>query len=325
MSAMSASKVLVSDKLSRAGLAILEAAPGVSVDYKPGLSEDALAAAIGEYDGLLIRSGSRVTARVIERGDKLRVIGRAGIGVDNIDMSAAARRGILVMNTPTGNAVTTAEHAISLLLALARMIPQATASLRAGTWDKNRFEGREITGKTLGVIGLGNVGRVVADRAQGLKLHVLGFDPALSAERARELGVELVGLDQIYARSDFITVHTPLTPQTRHLLNREAFERMKRGVLIVNAARGGIVNEAELEAALHSGRVAGAALDVFEEEPPRATHPLLALESVIVTPHLGASTLEAQERVALAIAEQVVDFLTTGTVRNSVTVPPAQP
>ena len=317
-------KILVSDKLSRAGLAILEAAPGVSVDYRPGLSEDALAAAIGDYDALVIRSGSRVTARVIELGHKLRVIGRAGIGVDNIDVRAAVRRGIVVMNTPTGNAVTTAEHALSLLLSLTRLIPQASASLRAGKWEKNRFEGREISGKTLGVIGLGNIGRVVADRAQGLKLHVLGYDPALTAEGARELGVELVSLEQLFVRSDFITLHTPLTPQTRHLLNREAFGKMKPGVMIVNAARGGIVHEGDLEAALREGKVAGAALDVFEQEPVPADHPLLGLENVIATPHLGASTSEAQERVALTIAEQVVDFLTTGTVRNSVTVPPAQ-
>jgi D-3-phosphoglycerate dehydrogenase len=228
------------------------------------------------------------------------------------------------MNTPTGNAVTTAEHALSLLLSLARRIPQATTSLRAGKWEKNRFEGLEITGKTLGVIGLGNVGRVLADRAQGLKMNVIGFDPLLTAESARDLGVELVGLEPLFVRSDFISIHTPLTPQTRYLLNREAFAKMKPGVLIVNAARGGIVNEADLEAALRDGKVGGAALDVFEEEPVPIEHPLLTLENVIATPHLGASTAEAQERVALTIAEQVVDFLTTGAVRNAVTVLPAK-
>jgi D-3-phosphoglycerate dehydrogenase len=315
------SKVLVSDKLSDAGLQILKSAPGIVVDYKPGLNEADLAAAIGEYDGLVIRSGSKVTAKVIEKADNLRVIGRAGIGVDNVDVPAASRKGIVVMNTPTGNAVTTAEHALSLLMSLARKIPQATASMRDGKWEKTKFEGKEIAGKTLGVIGMGNIGRIVADRAQGLKLKVIAFDPVLSAEKAASLGIELVSVEQIITRSDFITIHAPLTPETKNLFNAAAFAKMKKGALLVNAARGGIVNEQDLEVALKEGKIAGAALDVFDKEPCDPNHPLLKLENVITTPHLGASTAEAQERVALEIAEQVVAYLTTGEVKNAVNVP----
>ena len=318
---MPASKVLVSDKLSDSGLQILKSASGITVDYKPGLSEDELANVIGDYDGLVIRSGSKVTAKVIAKADNLSVIGRAGIGVDNVDVPAASRRGIVVMNTPTGNAVTTAEHAISLLMSMARKIPQATASMRAGLWEKTKFEGREIAGKTLGVIGMGNIGRILADRAQGLKLKVIAFDPVLNAEKAASLRVELVTTEQLFARSDFISIHAPLTAETKYLLNKAAFAKMKRGVFIVNAARGGIVHEGDLEAALKSGQVAGAALDVFEKEPVDPNHPLLKLENVVCTPHLGASTFEAQDRVALEIAEQVADYLTTGAVRNAVNVP----
>ena len=318
---MQASKVLVSDKLSDSGLQILRSSPGISVDYKPGLSEDELAAAIGDYDALVIRSGSKVTAKVIERASKLRVIGRAGIGVDNVDVPAASRKGIVVMNTPTGNAVTTAEHALSLLMSLARKIPQATASIKAGKWEKNKFEGREVAGKTLGIIGMGNIGRIVADRAKGLHLQVIAFDPVLTHEKAASLGFELVSIEQLFVRSDLITIHAPLTPETKNLLNREAFARMKKGVLIVNAARGGIVNETDLEVALKEGQVAGAALDVFEQEPVRPDHPLLKLDNLIATPHLGASTAEAQDRVALEIAEQVAEYLTTGSIRNAVNVP----
>lgn len=318
---MLASKVLVSDKLSDSGLSVLRSAPGLTVDYKPGLSEDELATAIGNYDALVIRSGSKVTAKVLERADKLRVVGRAGIGVDNVDVAAASRRGIVVMNTPTGNAVTTAEHALSLLLSLARKIPQATASMRAGKWEKNKFEGREVAGKTLGVIGMGNIGRIVADRARGLSLKVIAFDPVLTQDKATSLGIELVSTEQLFARSDLITIHAPLTPETKYLLNKDAFARMKPGVLIVNAARGGIVHEGDLEVALREGKVAGAALDVFEKEPVNPDHPLLKLDSVIATPHLGASTAEAQDRVALEIAEQVAEFLSTGSIRNAVNVP----
>jgi D-3-phosphoglycerate dehydrogenase len=318
---MQASKVLVSDKLSDSGLQILRSSPGISVDYKPGLSEDELAAAIGDYDALVIRSGSKVTAKVIERASRLRVIGRAGIGVDNVDVPAASKKGIVVMNTPTGNAVTTAEHALSLLMSLARKIPQATASIKAGKWEKNKFEGREVAGKTLGIIGMGNIGRIVAERAKGLHLQVIAFDPVLTHEKAASLGFELVSIEQLFVRSDLITIHAPLTPETKYLLNRDAFARMKKGVLIVNAARGGIVNEADLEVALKEGKIAGAALDVFEQEPVSPDHPLLKLENLIATPHLGASTSEAQDRVALEIAEQVAEYLTTGSIRNAVNVP----
>ncbi len=314
-------KVLVSDKLSDAGLQILKSAAGIVVDYKPGLSEDDLAAAIGEYDGLVIRSGSKVTAKVIAKAENLRVIGRAGIGVDNVDVPVASRKGIVVMNTPTGNAVTTAEHALSLLMSLARKIPQATASMRGGKWEKTKFEGKEIAGKTLGVIGMGNIGRIVADRAQGLKLKVIAFDPVLNAEKAASLGIELVSVDALLTRSDFITIHAPLTPETKNLFCTANFAKMKKGALLVNAARGGIVNEQDLEVALKEGKIAGAALDVFDKEPCDPEHPLLKLENVICTPHLGASTAEAQERVALEIAEQVVAYLTSGEVKNAVNVP----
>ncbi len=314
-------KVLVSDTLSDAGLAVLRAQPALEVDYQPGLKEAELAAAIGPYEALVIRSGSKVTAKVLGAAPLLRVVGRAGIGVDNVDVHEASRRGVIVMNTPTGNAVTTAEHAISLLLSLARNIPQATASLKAGKWEKSKFEGHEITGKTIGIIGLGNIGRIVAERAQGLKMHVLGQDPVLSVDRAAQLGIELVPLDELFRRSDFITVHTPLTDQTRGIVGAAAFDKCKKGVLVVNAARGGIVDEKALVAALESGKVGGAALDVFEKEPPPPDHPLLGHPRVILTPHLGASTEEAQERVAVEIAEQVAAFLTEGGVKNAVNIP----
>ncbi|MDH5674205.1 MAG: phosphoglycerate dehydrogenase [Myxococcales bacterium] len=318
---MTTSKVLVSDKLSDAGLNVLKAREDIDFDYRPGLSEDELAEVIGEYDGLIIRSGSKVTARVLEHAEQLRAIGRAGIGVDNVDVPAASRRGVVVMNTPTGNAVTTAEHAISLLLSLARKIPQATASMRQGKWEKSAFEGIEISGKTLGVIGLGNIGRIAASRAQGLKMKVIAFDPVISSERAASLGVELTNLDDLFARADFITIHAPLTPETKGLIGTEALEKCKRGVLIVNAARGGIVDEQALADAIASGKVAGAALDVFTKEPVAADNPLLGLDAVVLTPHLGASTAEAQDRVAREIAEQVADYLRDGTITNAVNVP----
>jgi D-3-phosphoglycerate dehydrogenase / 2-oxoglutarate reductase len=318
---MASAKVLVSDKLSEAGLKVLQEAPGIDVDYRPGLSEQELCDAIGEYHGLVIRSGSKVTANVLESADNLRVIGRAGIGVDNVDVPAASKRGIVVMNTPTGNTVTTAEHAISLLCALARKIPQACASTRGGKWEKNKFQGWELANKNLGVIGLGNIGRIVAERARGLQMNVLGVDPFLSPDRAAQLGVELVDLDDLLARADFITLHTPLTDDTRGLFDDAAFAKMKNGVLLVNAARGGIVDEQALVRAIESGKVAGAAMDVFEKEPIDPAHPLLKLDQVICTPHLGASTAEAQERVAVEISEQVVAYLKSGVVRNAVNVP----
>ena len=318
-------KVLVSDELSERGLEILRSAPAVQVDHRPGLTEAELCQIIGSYDALVIRSGTKVTAKVLELASKLKVIGRAGIGVDNVDVPAASRRGVVVMNTPTGNAVTTAEHALTLLLSAARKIPQATASMRAGKWEKKKFEGREVTAKTLGIIGLGNIGRIVADRALGLKMVVIAFDPVITADRAASLGVELVRLSDLFARADFITVHTPVTPQTKGLLDDSAFAQMKVGVIVVNAARGGIVDEAALLRAIATGKVAGAALDVFEKEPPDVKDPLLANDAIILTPHLGASTSEAQERVALEIAEQVVDYLGAGIIKHAVNVPSLSP
>jgi D-3-phosphoglycerate dehydrogenase len=314
-------RVLVSDALSEQGLAILRQGEGLEIDYRPGLDEAALAAAIVGADALVIRSGSKVTARVIEAADKLRVIGRAGIGVDNVDVAAASKRGVVVMNTPTGNAVTTAEHALALLFSIARMIPEASRTLKAGKWEKKKFEGRELAGKTLGVIGLGNIGRIVADRARGLQMKVIGYDPVLTADRASALGIELVGLDAIWERADAITVHTPLTDATRNLVNDAVVERLKKGVLLVNAARGGIYDEAALLRGLESGKIGGVALDVFLEEPPPKDLPILHHERVVVTPHLGASTREAQDRVALEIAEQVAMYLRTGEIKNAVNVP----
>jgi D-3-phosphoglycerate dehydrogenase len=314
-------RVLVSDTLSEQGLAILRQGKGLTVDYKPGLSEGDLAAAIPGVDALVIRSGSKVTARVIEAATQLKVIGRAGIGVDNVDVPAASKRGIVVMNTPTGNSVTTAEHAIALLMSLARMIPEASRTLKAGKWEKKKFEGVELAGKTLGVVGLGNIGRIVADRAKGLKMNVIGFDPVLSADRAAALGIELVQLEEIWARADAITVHTPLTPATKNLVDDGVVAKLKKGVLLVNAARGGIYDESALLRGLESGKIGGVALDVFLEEPPPADLPILKHDRVIATPHLGASTREAQDRVALEIADQVVAYLTTGAIQNAVNVP----
>lgn len=313
-------RVLVSETLGEAGLALLRGARGIEVVYRPGLKEAELAEAIPGFDALVVRSASKVTAKVIEAGTELQVIGCAGMAVDHIDVAAASHHGVVVMNTPTSNAVTAAEHAISLLLSLARKIPQATASMRAGKWERTRFQGRELAGKTLGIIGLGNIGRIVADRARGLKMNVVAYDPVTTPERAGELGVELVGLDELFARADAITVHTPLTNETKGLVNDATVARMKKGVLLVNCARGGIYDEGALLRGLESGHVGGVALDVFVEEPPGAS-PLLAREEVVCTPRLGASTEEARERVAVEIAEQIVLFLTTGTVMNAVNVP----
>lgn len=314
-------RVLISDKLADEGLQVLEQAEGIEFDHRPGLSPDQLRAALPAYDGLIIRSGTKVTADVIAAGERLRVIGRAGIGVDNVDLAAATASGVIVMNTPEGNAITTAEHAIALLTSLARKIPQATASMKAGKWEKSKFNGKELYGQTLGVIGLGNIGSIVADRARGLRMKVLAFDPLVSEERAQQLGVELGTLDEVLERADVITIHVPRTRDTEGLIGTVAFERMKPGVLLVNAARGGIVDEAALLAALESGKVAGAALDVFATEPPSPDHPLLARDEVICTPHLGAATDQAQLNVAIAVAEQVRDYLSAGTVRNAVNLP----
>jgi D-3-phosphoglycerate dehydrogenase len=314
-------RVLVSDALSDEGLAVLAQAPGIECDYLPGVDPLRLLEIIGSYDGLIIRSGTKVTGELIAAGKHLRVIGRAGIGVDNVDLAAATQRGIIVMNTPEGNAVTTAEHAIALMTALARRIPQATASMRAGRWDKVRFSGKELFDQVLGVIGLGNIGSIVADRARGLRMRVIAYDPVVSEERAQRLGVELVSLDALLERADVISVHVPLTKETRGILGRKAFARMKPGVMIINAARGGVVDELALLEAIEGGKVWGAALDVFEQEPPPPHHPLLQREEVILTPHLGAATAQAQTNVAIAIAKQVADYLTGGVVRNAVNMP----
>ena len=316
-----APRVLVSDKLSEAAVKIFKDR-GIDVDYKPdlGKDKDALLAAVADYDGLAIRSATKVTPKLIAAASRLKVIGRAGIGVDNVDIPAASQRGIVVMNTPFGNAITTAEHALSMMMALARQIPEANASTRAGKWEKNRFMGVELFNKTLGIIGCGNIGSIVADRAIGLKMKVIAFDPFLSPERALELGVEKVELDDIFKRSDFITLHTPLTDKTRNIVNAQSLAKCRKGVRIINCARGGLVNEDALYDALVAKHVAGAALDVFEVEPA-SSHKLFDLENVVATPHLGASTNEAQENVALQVAEQMADFLLTGAVTNALNMP----
>jgi D-3-phosphoglycerate dehydrogenase len=314
-------KVLVSDTLAQQGLDILEAAKGIEVDYKPGIAPGDLIAAIADADALVIRSGTKVTADVIEAGTKLRAIGRAGIGVDNVDVPAATARGIVVMNTPEGNNVTTAEHAIALLISLARHIPQATASMKSGKWEKKRFMGLELYNRTLGVFGLGNIGRVVANRARGLGMKVVAHDPFISQAAAEKLDVELVSFDELLARADAITVHVPRTKDTKGLLGTKAFEKVRPGVLLINAARGGIVDEAALVEALDDGRVGGAAMDVFVEEPPGADHPLVNHPNVICTPHLGASTEQAQVNVAIAVSEQVRDYLLNDIIGPAVNVP----
>ncbi|HZT87036.1 MAG TPA: phosphoglycerate dehydrogenase [Stellaceae bacterium] len=312
-------KVLIADELSPRARDIF-AERGVEVDVAVGLDADELRRRISAYQGLAVRSATKVTAALLEAAPELKVIGRAGIGVDNIDVPAATQRGIVVMNTPYGNSITAAEHAIAMLFALARQIPAADRSTQTGKWEKSRFMGVELTGKTLGIIGCGNVGAIVADRAQGLRMKVLAYDPFLSAERAVDLGVEKVGLDELLARADFVSLHTPLTDATRNIIDAAALARMKRGARLINCARGGLVDEAALAAALDKGHIAGAAVDVFVEEPARA-NPLFGRDSVVATPHLGAATSEAQENVALQIAEQMADFLLTGAVSNAVNVP----
>ncbi|RMD60899.1 MAG: phosphoglycerate dehydrogenase [Alphaproteobacteria bacterium] len=312
-------KVLIADKMSPRAAEILRAR-GIDVDVDVGLSAEDLIARIGAYDGLAVRSATKVTAPVIAAGSRLKVIGRAGIGVDNIDVAAATQRGIVVMNTPGGNAITTAEHTLALMFALARRIPAADRSTQAGKWEKSRFIGVELTGKTLGIIGCGNIGAIVAERALGLRMRVVAYDPFLSPERAQDLGVEKVSFDDLLARADFITLHVPLTDQTRGMIDAAALARAKKGVRLINCARGGLVVEADLKAALESGHVAGAALDVFSEEPAY-DNPLFGVEGVVATPHLGASTAEAQEKVAVQIAEQIADYLLTGAVSNALNMP----
>ncbi len=314
-------RVLVSDKLSEAAVEIFRER-GIAVDYLPdlGKDKDALLAAIPQYDGLAIRSATKVSPKLVAAATHLKVIGRAGIGVDNVDLPAATARGIIVMNTPFGNAVTTAEHALSMMMALARQIPAANLSTQQGKWEKNRFLGVELFNKTLGLIGCGNIGSIVADRALGLKMKVIAFDPFLSAERAIAIGVEKVELEELLRRADFISLHTPLTDKTRNIIDAAAFAKMKKGVRIINCARGGLIVEDALKAALDSHHVAGAALDVFEVEPAQA-HPLFGYENVVCTPHLGAATTEAQENVAIQIAEQMADYLISGAVSNALNMP----
>ncbi|MEW5727154.1 MAG: phosphoglycerate dehydrogenase [Pseudomonadota bacterium] len=312
-------KVLISDKLSPAAVQIFKDR-GIETDVKVGMTPDELKACIGQYDGLAIRSNTKVTADVLAAATNLKVVGRAGIGVDNVDVPAATARGIVVMNTPFGNSVTTAEHAIAMMFALARDIPTANASTHAGKWEKSRFMGVELTGKTLGIIGSGNIGSIVADRALGLKMKVVAFDPFLSAERAKDLGIEKVDLDTLFARADFITLHTPLTEATRNIIDAKAIAKMKKGVRIINCARGGLIVEEDLKAAIESGQVGGAALDVFNVEPAKENG-LFGMDKVVCTPHLGASTSEAQENVALQVAEQMADYLLTGAVTNALNMP----
>jgi len=314
-------KVLVSDKLSPTAVQIFKD-NGVEVDYLPDVGKDKekLLEIIGQYDGLAIRSATKVTEKVIAAATNLKVIGRAGIGVDNVDIPEATAKGIIVMNTPFGNSITTAEHAISMMLALARQIPEADASTRASKWEKSRFMGVEVTSKTLGLIGCGNIGSIVADRAQGLKMKVIAFDPFLTPERALDLGVEKVELDALLARADFITLHTPLIDATRNIVDADAIAKMKDGVRIINCARGGLIDEVALKTGLENGKVAGAALDVFMEEPAK-DNPLFSVPNVICTPHLGASTSEAQENVALQVAEQISAYLNTGEITNALNFP----
>lgn len=314
-------KVLVSDKLSETAVQIFRDR-GIDVDFRPELGKDkvALMKVISDYDGLAIRSATKVTEKILRNAPNLRVIGRAGIGVDNIDRVAASQQGVIVMNTPYGNMITTAEHAIAMMFAVARQIPEASASTHAGKWEKSRFMGVELTGKTLGVIGAGNIGGIVCERGKGLRMKVIAYDPYLSEERADKLGIEKVDLETLLAKSDFITLHVPLTDQTRNILSAEAIAQTKPGVRIINCARGGLIDEAALAEALQSGHVAGAALDVFAEEPA-TENPLFNLPNVVCTPHLGAATTEAQENVAIQVAEQMADYLLTGAVTNALNMP----
>ncbi|WP_022668816.1 phosphoglycerate dehydrogenase [Desulfospira joergensenii] len=313
-------KVLISDKMDEAGIDIFRNQAGIDVDVNIGLSPEELREIIGQYDALAIRSSTRVTQELLSAADNLKVIARAGIGLDNVDIEEATKKGVAVMNTPGGNTVTTAEHAIAMMMALTRNIPRGTASMKAGNWDKKLLQGREIFNKTIGVIGFGNIGSIVAGLAKGLKMKVIVYDPNISSDHIEKAGFEYVSLDDLYARSDYVTIHVPKMDSTIDLLDAQAFEKMKKGVMIINCARGGIVNESALYEAIQSGQVAGAALDVFSTEPP-GNHPLLELEQVIATPHLGASTKEAQTNVSVAAANQIIAYLLHDTVINAVNVP----
>lgn len=313
-------KVLISDNLGEAGIKIFNETKDIELDIKVGLSPKELKSVIGNYHALVIRSATKVTADILESAKQLKVVGRAGIGLDNVDIPAATKRGIVVMNTPTGNVVTTAEHTLALMLSLSRNIPQSTASLKAKRWDKKKLQGRELYNKILGVIGFGKIGSIVADRANGLKMQVIVHDPFVTHERIEKAGFESVSLEELYSRADYITVHVPKLKDTVGFINKKAFDQMKQGVMVINCARGGIFNESDLYDAMKSGKVAGAALDVFEVEPPYES-PLLELDRLVCTPHLGASTLEAQTNVAVSVAEQIIDYLKNGTITNAVNVP----
>jgi len=313
-------KILVADAISKRGVELLRSNSAFQVDENTGLKEDQLCEIIGNYDALVVRSQTKATKKVIDAAKKLRVIGRAGVGVDNVDVEAATRRGIIVMNTPGGNTISTAEHTFSMMLSLARKIPQANASMKAGKWDRKSFEGTEVRHKTLGIIGMGRIGSEVAKRAQVFGMQVLAYDPFLSAFRAKSLQVEVVELDELYKRSDFITVHVPSTDQTKGMINKAAMAKMKKGVRLINCARGGIIVEADLAEAIKSGHVGGAAIDVYDPEPPKDI-PVRDLDQVILTPHLGASTHEAQETCGIEIAEQIAEALSGGTIRNAVNLP----
>jgi len=313
-------KILVSDQLGEIGINMFEEEEGVKVDVKTGLPPEELKKIIGDYHALVIRSATKVTADLISAAKKLKVVGRAGIGLDNVDIPAATKHGIIVMNTPTGNVVTTAEHAISMMMALTRNIPRGTSSLKSGRWDKKLLQGREVFNKHLGVVGYGKIGSIVADRARGLRMRVIVYDPFVSPEQIQKDGFESVSLEDLYRKADYITIHVPKIKETTGLLNKKAFDQMKHGVMVINCARGGIINEKDLDDAIASGKVAGAALDVFETEPP-GTCSLVDQENVICTPHLGASTKEAQTNVAVAVARQIIDYLKTGTVTNAVNAP----
>jgi D-3-phosphoglycerate dehydrogenase len=314
-------KVLVSDNLGEIGIQMFEEAEGIEVDVKTGLAPGELKEIIGQYDGLVIRSATKVTEDLLESATNLKVVGRAGIGLDNVDIPAATKRGVVVMNTPTGNVITTAEHAIAMMMSLTRNVPAGTASMKDGRWDKKKLQGREVYKKTLGVIGYGKIGSIVADRARGLKMRVIIYDPFVTPEKIQNDGYEPVTLEELYPQADYISVHVPKMKTTQNLLNKEAFDQMKEGAMVINCARGGIVNEADLYDALVSGKVAKAALDVFECEPPSCDNPLLSLDQVICTPHLGASTKEAQTNVAVMVADQIIQYLSSGTIINAVNVP----
>ena len=314
------SRVLVSDDLSTEAITILREA-GLEVDVKVGLAPEALEAIIGGYDALAVRSATKVNARLLEKAARLKVVGRAGVGVDNVDLEAATRRGVVVMNTPGGSSVTVAELALAMMGSIYRHVAAATASVKAGRWEKKKFQGRELCGKTLGVVGIGHIGSILVGRCLGLGMKAVAYDPFITAEAAAKLGVTLVTLDELWRRADVISLHVPLTEQTRNMVNATTLARMKKGAVLVNCARGGIVDERALAEALASGHLGGAALDVFEKEPPPADHPLFKLDNVVLTPHLGASTEEAQAAVASAVARQLVRYLQAGEVQNAVNVP----